>query len=728
MLSVRAECDVDLFSQGNVTPTKRMRVVCSACALIKSRAMKHNYRHVSRKNAAARTLNDGQCVLNTVHEAKCPIVSLILMTACLSAPLPAAHAAAAESRDLSVNALKKMSLEELMNIQVVSVSRSPEKLSDATSSVQVITREDIRRAGATSLPEALRLASNLQVAQKNSHDWAISARGFNTDLANKLLVMIDGRTVYTPLFSGVFWNAQDYPLEDIDHIEVISGPGGTLWGANAVNGVINIITRRARDTQGLYLDAGGGSGLQDFADARYGGAIGSHVNYRVYAKYLDRDSNVFANGSDADDAWRMAQGGFRADSSWTADRITWQGDVYSNSNDTALDNRGRMRGVNTLGRWSHTLGNGSQTRLQLYYDHTHLDDPLGPYVINNITLAPAGILTDALDTYDIDFQHHVKLMQHHDVVWGLGYRHTHDEVGNTAALAFYPPVLDQSLYSGFIQDEVALSKQVSVTLGTKLEHNDYTGFELEPSVHLKWNINPQHMMWGAVSRAVRSPSRVDRDLSEPAAGLVVLKGSKDFVSETVMAYEAGYRMQAGQRLIASLSTYYNDYQHVRSTSITPATLIPFYFANNLKGYTYGVELSGTWQAASWWRLRFGYSYLHENLRVTPGQFDLSNAQNETADPANQVMLRSMFDLPHQVQLDAALRWIDTLHINNGPVLGVVPSYFEADVRAGWHITSRLDIALIAHNLLHAHHPEYGFPDANRIEATRSIIGKVTWRL
>ncbi|MES1196078.1 MAG: TonB-dependent receptor, partial [Steroidobacter sp.] len=456
-------------------------------------------------------------------------------------------------------------------------------------------------------------------------------------------------------------------------------------------------------------------------------SIGSNADFRVYAKYSDYDNTVLTDGSDADDAWHMGQGGFRVHVSLPSDRVTWQGDVYGNSNETA-QGRGRMSGVNTLGRWTHTLQNGSETRLQVYYDHTHLDDPFAPYVINNIVLAPAGVLQDALDTYDVDFQHHANLLQRHQIVWGLGYRHTHDVVNNIAAAAFYPPQLDQNLYSGFVQDEVSLNKKVSVTIGTKLEHNDYTGFELEPSVHLQWNIDPQNMMWSAVSRAVRSPSRIDRDLSQPAAGIVVLKGSSDFVSETVVAYEAGYRAQAGSRLMTSLATYYNDYQHVRSTSITTATLIPFYFANNLKGYTYGAEISGTYQAAEWWRVRFGYNYLSEHLRVAPDQFDLSNAQNETADPEHQAMLNSMFDLPHQLQLDATLRWVDKLVINNGPVLGTVPDYFEMDLRMGWHVTNTLDFSLTGHNLLHAHHPEYGFPGPARIEATRGVIGKLVWRL
>jgi iron complex outermembrane receptor protein len=623
----------------------------------------------------------------------------------------------------------RMSLEDLANIEITSVSKSPGRLLDAPASVVVITNEDIRRSGATSIPEALRLADNLNVAQKNSHDWAISARGFNTDLANKLLVMIDGRTVYTPLFSGVFWDRQDYLLEDIDRIEVISGPGGTLWGANAVNGVINIITKGAADTQGAYLETSGGSQLQTSTGVRYGGKLASNVSFRVYGKYFDHDSQLFANGKDASDSWNMNQGGFRIDADASAqNKFTVQGDVYSGSENTPSGNDSGIRGSNILGRWSHTFSDDSDMSLQLYYDQTHFSLPK-PAVL----FSPAGELTDDLDTYDLDFQHRFRLNERNKIVWGLGYRFTHDVVGNAPTTAVFPSNLDQSLYSGFIQDEIKLHEKLSLTIGTKLEHNDFTGFEIEPSTRLQWSFADNQMLWAAISRAVRTPSRLDRGLQTPTGfpppfPQNVLAGNPDFVSETVIAYELGYRAQFGPKVFTSISAFYNDYDHVRSTTPTPSALfsLPIVFHNNLEGETSGIELSANYQVLDWWRLHFGYSYLQEHIRVKPGEVDFTNALNETSDPRGQASLRSSMNLPQNIELDANLRWVDTLHNNSGSKAGTVPSYTELDIRLGWRPTKKLEFSIVGQNLLHDHHPEFGFPDSTQEEIERSIFGKVRW--
>lgn len=629
----------------------------------------------------------------------------------------------------ALDPLKKLSLEELMDVEITSVSKRPEKLFEAAAAVQVITQEDIRRSGATNLPEALRLASNLQVAQKNSHDWGISARGFNTDLANKLLVMIDGRTIYTPLFSGVFWDVQDYLLEDIERIEVISGPGGTLWGANAVNGVINIITKSAKDTQGFYAEAGGGNILEDFAGARYGAALSPNVHARVYGKYFDRGNEVLADGSDARDASHMAQGGFRIDAELSSrDTLSVQGDVYQGAEQVPAKGDSDVDGANVLSRWTRKLSADSGLSLQMYYDRTHLSQTVPALVLNSITFAPAGTLKDTLDTYDLDFQHRFRLAQRHLIVWGLGYRYTHDAVENAPALAFLPATLNHSLFSGFIQDEIALRNNLSLTLGTKLEHNDYTGTEYEPSIRMQWTLSSQQTTWAAVSRAVRTPSRIDRDLSQAAPpNLVLLKGGANFTSETVIAYEAGYRVQVNPKLTGSIALFYNDYDDLRSASFTPTTILPFYFANNLQGETHGLELTATYQVLDNWRLRGGYNLLKEHLRIKPGQMDINNALNETADPQHQLSLRSSMDLPASVALDIGLRWVDTLHNNNGPTPGTVPSYFDADLRLGWMPGKRWELSVVGQNLLHAHHPEYGFPSVTRIEISRSVVGKVAWR-
>src|SRR6267154_1854284 len=381
--------------------------------------------------------------------------------------------------------LKKLSLEELMNIEVTSVSKSPEKLLETASAIQVITAEDIRRSGVTSLPEALRLAPNLEVAQVNSHDWAISARGFDTTLANKLLVMIDGRTVYTPLYAGVFWDAQNVLLEDLERIEVISGPGGTLWGANAVNGVINIITKSAKDTQGIYVSGAGGSFLQDFGAVRYGGSVGTNLFFRVYGQRFDRNGAVLPDGQEATNAWDMTQGGFRM--YWypsELNTLTLQGDVYSGSEqgpmaDTTLD------GENVLGRWTHTFTPESDLQVQTYFDRTWRHIP--------------NSFAEDLKTYDVDFQHRFELAERQSITWGGGYRFMQDAVRNSAALAFLPPDKNLQLVSGFVQDEIKLiPEHLKLTLGTKLEHNDFSGFEVQPNGRIAWTPDERQTIWGAI--------------------------------------------------------------------------------------------------------------------------------------------------------------------------------------------------------------------------------------
>ncbi len=670
----------------------------------------------------------------------------MLIGACfLAGRLPAQTAA--DPASTPALALKQLSLEQLLDIEVTSVSKQPEKLLDAAAAIQVITGEEIRRSGATNIPEALRLADNLNVAQENSHDWAISARGFNANLANKLLVLIDGRAVYTPLYGGVLWNVQDTLLEDVDRIEVISGPGGSLWGANAVNGVINITTKGARATQGLYVEGGGGSSLQDFAGVRYGGTLAPEVFFRVYGDYFNRDGEVFGDGSDAGDDWSMRRGGFRIDSEASPQNtLTLQGDLYSGTEDLGVNGTEGLSGGNVLGRWSHFLGNGSDLSLQVYYDHTHLSQPYAavpaspPFVLGS----PASALVDDLDTYDVDFQHSLH-WESNQVVWGLGYRFTHETDTDQNIVRFNPPTLDQNLFSGFVQDEIKLQENWRLTIGTKVEHNDYTGFEVEPSIRLQWTPAPKHMLWTAISRAVRTPARFDRDLNV-VTGLVnapppyvfptdFLDGSEDVVSERVVAYEAGYRAQLSPQTTAQLSIFYNDYTDVRSTAATPTTACypvpyPVVFGNNLEGETHGFELTVNHQMSDWWRVHAGYTLLREHIRPRAGFVDATGATNETADPAQQWSLRSAMDLPHNLELDGALRWVDSLTINqsptSGPVTGTVPSYYEFDARLAWRPARNVELALVGQNLLHNHHVEYGFPSTTREEIQRRVYGKVSW--
>src|SRR6266516_4160343 len=584
--------------------------------------------------------------------------------------------------------LKKLSLEELLNIEVTSVSRRPEKLSETASAIQVITQEDIRRSGATSLPEALRLAPNLQVAQVDSHDWAISARGFNNTLANKLLVMIDGRAVYTPLYAGVFWEVQNVLLEDVDRIEVVSGPGGTLWGANAVNGVINIITRSAKDTQGLLVTGGAGSLLQDFGAVRYGGGVGSNFFYRVYGQRFDRNNSILANGNDASDRWDMTQGGFRTD--WypsDANALTFQGDYYSGSEQGAVADT-KVNGQNALGRWAHVFSEESELEVQIYFDRTWRNIP--------------NQLAEELKTYDFDFQHHFAWGERQTIVYGAGYRLMQDRVRNSPSLSFLPPNRDLQLFSGFLQDDITLvPERLKFTLGTQLEHNDFSGWEVQPSGRLAWTLATNQILWAAISRAVRSPSRIDTDFFFPSPpvppGVTNFSGNRGFDSENLLAYELGYRVQPFSRLSLSAAPYYNFYDDLRSIDQTSPT--NFVFENHFKGEVWGIELSANYRATDWWRLSGGYNYVHKHL--WPPTTNALASVREGNDPQHQFSAQSIMDLPAHLQFDVTARYVDTLPSPN------VPSYLTFDVRLAWTPIPRLELSVVGQNLLDNQHPEFG---------------------
>ncbi|MGZ4964316.1 MAG: TonB-dependent receptor plug domain-containing protein [Limisphaerales bacterium] len=632
--------------------------------------------------------------------------------------------------DSSPEFYKSLSMDQLMDLKVTSVSRQPEPYSTAPASLQVITGDDIRRFGASSFPEALRLADNLDVAQRTSASWGISARGFNASVGNKLLVLMDGRTIYTPLLSGVIWNVQDYLLEDIQRIEVISGPGGTLWGANAVNGVINIISKDARDTQGLYVEAGGGNWLQDFTGVRYGGVLTTNVFYRVYGKYFDRGPEVYRDGTSAQDSWNRGQGGFRIDDDRSVrDKLTLQGDFYAGDTHVIPGGEGTAPAVGTasggnlLGRWTHSIQEESDISLQLYYDRTHLGAPF-----QAAGAVPPGIFHNDLDTYDIDFQHRIPVGDRNRLIWGGEYRFMHFDSTDAPLVAFRPAVFDESLFSMFVQDEIKLRDELFFTLGTKIEHNHYTGFEFDPSARLAWHVTPKHMIWGAVSRAVRTPARYDRDLFEPAPefGTFLGTSNSNFRSESVIAYELGYRGELADRMSGSLTLFYNDYDDLRTAGLTRGG-VPVVFQNNLHGYTYGLELSSEFQATERWRLHFGYDLLEEHLRVKPNTFDIFNGLNETADPKNQVFVRSIVDLPHRVEFSTALRLIDTVHNNNGSAVGVVPSYAELDARVAWRPIPKLEVSVVGQNLLHDRHVEGGFPDSTQEAIIRAVYAKLAWQ-
>lgn len=660
--------------------------------------------------------------------AKSKFIFTIILSSTLT--LLAGQALSGPNDDtLSTSELKSLSIEELLNIEVTSVSKRAEKLSETPSAIQVITGEEIRRSGATTIPEALRLANNLQVAQKNSESWGISARGFNTELANKLLVLIDGRTVYTPLYSGVFWSRQDYLLEDIDRIEIISGPGGTLWGANAVNGVINMITKSAENSQGFHAEQLAGKELRIGMGGRYGGEISSIAHYRVYGKYFDRDNSKYEDGREVSDSWRKSQFGFRADVAQPKDsRLTLQGDYYYIDQQFLYGGNSETWGGNILGRWTRKLSESSDYSLQLYFDRTHFKTPQPAIIINSMLIAPAGTFEDELDTYDIDFHHRFNPASRHKLIWGLGFRFTHNVATNAPPIGFLPEKLDQGFFSAFVQDEMAIRDDITLTIGSKFENNDYTGWELEPNARLSWRVNERNMLWAGVSRAVRAPSRIDRDLVQPSPPyFTILVGGPNFNSETVIANELGYRFHWGAKLTGSASIFYNIYDNIRSVNFTPTVLFPLVFENDVEGESYGLELNANYQLRDWWQINFGYTYLETELDVKPGGFDYNETLNETSDPEQQFAIRSSMDLPQKIELDSRLRWVDFLKTHSGPTPGVVPSYFELDVRLARKIFDELEFSLVGQNLLHAQHPEYGFPNSSRVEIERNIYAMATWR-
>jgi len=633
-------------------------------------------------------------------------VLLILNLICLS---DLAFGQTADSL-LSPVILKKLSLEELMNIEVTSVSKRPEKLTEVASAIQVITAEDIRRSGATTLPEALRLATNLQVAKVNASQWAISARGFNNVLADKLLVMIDGRTVYTPLYAGVYWDVQNVLLEDVDRIEVISGPGGTLWGANAVNGVINIITKSAKETPGLFFQGGGGNQLPWSGDLRYGGEIGQDFHYRVYGMGFKQASTSLANGQSAKDTWTMGQGGFRLD--WDAtknDQLTLQSDFYDGFPNPDGSTPVVAIGGNVLGRWTHTISEKSDFRVQTYYDQTWRDFLNG--------------FAENLKTYDIDWQYRFQAGRRQELIWGGDVRLMDDKMQNLALFAFLPSQKMLHNYSMFIQDKITLIPSgLYFTIGSKIENNTYTGYEYSPSGRLAWTPTKNQTIWAAVSRAVRTPSRIDRDFSLSVAPGVPIIAGDDFISETLLAYELGWRVQPLTKLSLSIAGFYNVYDNLRSAEPgPPPSGYPISFGNGVRGNAYGVELSGTYQPLNGWRIRGGYTFLKKNLSVKPGSQDLNKASAESNDPVNQFLIQSMFDLPAHIELGFVFRYVDKLPEPK------VPGYAGLDLQVGWKVTKGLELSITGQNLLDNRHPEFIPTSPSPREILRSVNGKLTCR-
>jgi iron complex outermembrane receptor protein len=633
---------------------------------------------------------------------------------------PAEPSPVAELENLLQSAVEVPALAQ----EVTTVSGQQSTVGKSPAAVFVITQEMIRRSGATSIPEVLRMAPGVQVARIDSSQWAITARGFNTNIAgifatnNKLLILIDGRTVYTRFFNGTYWDVQDLMLEDVERIEVIRGPGATIWGSNAVNGVINIITKRAADTQGGLVTTGGGSEERGFANARVGGGAGD-VHYRVYGKWFERDASFHSTQPQTDD-WRQGRGGGRID--WTpndCDLLTLQGDAYHGTNgflNTApnpdVPDDERVVGGNVIARWTRTFSDESDVALQLYYDRADRE--------NNI-----GFVDQQFDTYDIDFRHHFPLGTRHNIIWGVGYRAVHDRLESLTAppgtvLGFDPVERTYDTFSTFAQDEMALTEELLVTFGAKLQHHDFSDWELQPTIRLLYSPEETWAAWAAVSRAVRTPSRIEHDGVIAAGAVPFLDFVPTFDSEELIAYEIGYRSQPEPWFSWDLALFFNQYADLSSLRATPPGVLPIVNFNGNTGEGYGVELAAQLDVTEDWRLSGNYSFLQLQIHPGAGTLDFLGAAGssvEGSSPHNQVFVTSSHDLTDTIELDLISRYVDTLPFHN------VPSYIELDVRLAWHPNSCTELAVVGQNLLDPHHPEFG--GGHEIE--RGVYGTCTIR-
>jgi iron complex outermembrane recepter protein len=598
-----------------------------------------------------------------------------------------------------------MSIDQLADVNVSSVTKSNEPLRDAPAAIYVITHDDIIRSGATSIPEMLRLAPNLFVAQTSASTFTVSARGFSgsanaQNFANKLLVLIDGRSVYTPLYSGVYWNMQDVLPEDIDRIEVISGPGATLWGANAFDGVINIITKKASETQGVQVDVAAGN-LQQVASFQYGGHLGDDLSYRLYAKTFWDENTLTTTGARARDNWTKPQGGFRAD--WTpdeADQLTLQGDIFAGDTADSSPMNDTISGGNILGRWNHGWSDGSTLQVQAYADR-----------VSQATNMNGGSYW--VDTYDLDIQHSFALGARNQIVWGGGVRWDDYNISPGSGLSFQPSGRDMVLGDLFAQDSFAITDRLKLIAGLKLENDPFSGVAALPDLRLSWKPNDKTLLWAAVSQAIRSPTPFDRDVHEEVGGINLLNAGGTFKSEKLIAYELGARLQPTDRLSFSVSTYYNVYNDLRSIELKPVTFFPLQWGNGMRGDAYGVEAWSDYRVTDWWRLSAGFSAEHEQLSFKAGDPGLLGAAEAGDEPAAQGQIRSSMNLGRDVTFDATVRSVAALP---NPAL---PAYTELNARLGWNVTPRIQLSVSGFNLLHAYHVEYvSSPDG---AVPRSVI-------
>ena len=622
-------------------------------------------------------------------------------------------------------------LEQLMDVSVVSASRKSQSLSEVASSVFVIGQDDIRHSSATTIPDLLRMVPGVQVANVDGTTWAVSIRGFNSNFANKLLVMIDGRTVYTPLYGGVFWDVQDVPFENIERIEVIRGPGSTMWGANAVNGVINIITKNAQDTKGARVTALIGDQERRNLSARYGAAVSDSTSYRLYLKDVDRGGTF----GPTPDSLRTTRGGFRVDSApaynWN---LTVQGDAYGGTADhtftvpkfsppftTNIISPSGLFGANLLTRLDWLQSDASKVSLQIYYDRTSRD---------------TSVVKEDRDTLDFDLQHNLRV-DRHEFTWGAGYRYLHDNSPGSQYFAPSPTSRYDALLNLFAQDEITLLPDtLRFIVGTKFEYKDITGWELEPSAKLSWTPCAGYSLWASVARSVRTPTRVEQDVSllgvspGPPAIFVATSGNRGLNSEALVAYELGFRADLNSTFSLDLSSFYNQYSDV----ISPVIGAPFFQGGqhavptvpivfrNLRNYdSSGGELSLQWQAREWWKLKGGYSY----IRFFGQGVDDSPAVKAT--PTHQATLRSMMSLCRDVDFDLGPRYTGANRVPLATSTVIIPAYVTLDARLAWRPVAGVELSLVGQNLLAGHHLESVTDQtAVRHEIERTVYGKASW--
>lgn len=638
----------------------------------------------------------------------------------LSASLSSYAAAQGQGQDLT-----KLKIEDLMQLEVTSVSKSEQTLSRTAAAVFVITRADIQRSGTNKIPELLRMVPGLDVAQLNSNAWAISARGFNERFGNELLVMVDGRTVYNPTFGGVFWETLDMPIEDIERIEVIRGPGGSTWGANAVNGIINVITRKASDTQGISVTASAGNVHQESGTVQFGGNTGKRTAYRIYTRYLNESSLQDSNPT-LGDGWHTLRAGFRSDTTLSQkDSLTFAGDIYNGreglpisrlptltaSSVVPVQSFATLNGGFLQGTWEHELSSRSETALTFSYDHFERGDDLN----------------EVRDTLDVAFQHNLKVGARHELVWGLGVRYSSSESAGDLTVSLSPADRSYNLYSAFVQDEIALlPSRLYFTPGLKIEDHYYAGLVAMPSARLAWLLNPKSTAWAAVSRAMRTPADTDLDLrvnfgSFPGQGgvpvLLASVGNPNYRAETLLGYEAGYRATLTRNVSVDLATYFNRYAHQTTVEPEPPSfepsplpahlLLPLTRKNLMYGETHGFEFFADWKATDHWTLSPGYAFERIHMHLNPGSQDAGAASGaEGSSPAHAAQFRSHYALPKSVSWDVTAYFVGRLTDQE------IPSYTRLDTQWSWHASERLTISAVGQNLLRSRHMEFTDPQAD----------------